>query len=318
MFGKRLPVSAILVLALVAIALSGCGGSSGSPSTSKKGPITVGSKIDTEGSLLGQMIIALLEKDGYEVVDRTRTGATDVVRKALLSGQIDVYPEYTANGILLFHPDAGTDPAVLQDAQRTYEQAKSLDASEGVVWLQPAPANNTWAVAVTKELAQSARLASLADVAAYVKGGGTFKIAGSQEFFDSEVAFPAFEKAYGFSLKPEQKLTLATGDTPATEKAAADGANGVNAAMAYGTDGQIAALGLVVLEDPKGAQPIYQPAPTVRAEVFEAYPELATILGPAFAKLDLATLQSLNAQVSIEGKDPKTVANDWLESQNLL
>ena len=98
----------------------------------------------------------------------------------------------------------------------------------------------------------------------------------------------------------------------------AQGSQGANAAMAYGTDGTIAALNLVVLADPKGAQPIYQPAPIVRQAVITKYPEIATILDPIFAKLDFATLQGLNKQVSVDGTAPKDVAATWLKSQGFV
>lgn len=103
-----------------------------------------------------------------------------------------------------------------------------------------------------------------------------------------------------------------------TEKTLADGTNGVNAAMAYGTDGTLSALDLVVLSDPKAAQPIYQPAPTVRKDVYDKYPQLATILDPVFAKLTLQTLQNLNGQIAVQGKDPQTVATTWLKSEGFL
>jgi osmoprotectant transport system substrate-binding protein len=94
----------------------------------------------------------------------------------------------------------------------------------------------------------------------YINDGGDVKVAGSQEFFDRDDAMPGFEEAYGFSLSGDQKVSLATGDTAVTAKAAAEGTDGVNAAMVYGTDGTIAALDLFVLDDPLGVQPIYQPS----------------------------------------------------------
>jgi osmoprotectant transport system substrate-binding protein len=315
----------LVVLAVVA-ALVGCsapssGGSSGTTTSTPaaKGPIRVGSKIDIEGPLLAQIMIAMLQKNGFTVQDMTRTGATDVVRKALLSGQIDMYPEYTANGVLIFLQGQKIDPAVLKDATQTYQTVKTLDLQvNNVVWLQPAPANNTWTVALTKTFAAANHIVSMADWAAYINSGKAVKIVGSQEFFTSPAAMPAFEKAYGFTLKPAQIVALATGDTAATEKAVSQGTSGANAAMAYGTDGTIAAYGLVTLTDPKGAQPIYQPAPTVRKAIFDKYPELATILDPVFAKLDTATLQTLNGQIAVDGKDPKTVATTWLTQQGFL
>ena len=317
----RSTVTALAALALT-LALVGCaapaGNAGGGASSGIRGLIVVGSKIDGEGSILGQMIIAVLRQGGFTVEDRTRTGATDVVRKALLSGQIDIYPEYTANGLLVFNKSASVDPAILKDAQATYAEAARLDLPNGVVWLKPAPANNTWAVAVPRAFATANGIVSMADWAAYINKGGTVKIVGSQEFFASAAAMPAFEAAYGFKLTSGQIVALASGDTAGTEKAASQGTSGANAAMAYGTDGTIAALDLVVLSDPKGAQPIYQPAPTVRKAIADKYPELATLLDPVFEKLTLETLQTLNGQVAVDGKDPKAVATEWLTSQGLL
>jgi osmoprotectant transport system substrate-binding protein len=314
---------ALAALALASVvALVGCSPAATSTapgSATPKGPVRVGSKIDVEGPVLGQIIISMLRMNGFTVEDKTRTGATDVVRKALLSGQIDIYPEYTANGVLIFLKDQKIDPAVLKDATRTYDTVKQLDLQvNGVVWLQPAPANNTWAVAVPRAFSTANNITSMSDWAAYINKGGNVKIVGSQEFFTSAAAMPAFEKAYGFTLSKSQIVALATGDTAVTEKAASQGTSGANAAMAYGTDGTIAALDLVVLSDPLAAQPIYQPAPTAAKAIMAKYPEIATILDPVFKSLTLETLQKLNGEVAVDGKDPKTVATSWLTSQGFL
>ena len=152
----------------------------------------------------------------------------------------------------------------------------------------------------------------------WINGGGQFKLAASAEFVERSDAMPAFQAAYGFKLKPDQVLTLAGGDTAVTIRAAAEKTSGVNAAMAYGTDGPVAALGLVIMEDTKGVQPIYAPAPTVRAEVLAKNPKIQTILAPVFKALDGVTLQALNAKIQIEGQDAKKVAGDFLKSKGLL
>ena len=313
-----------VVLALAAVLVAGCTESSDSTEgdegdAEEKGTVVVGSKIDTEGGILGQIIIQMLESDGFTVEDQTSTGATDVVRKALETAQIDVYPEYTANGLTVFYPDAGWDPEILKDAEATYEEAAALDLENAdIVWLEPAPANNTWAVAIPQALATDNDLVTLEDWAAYINEGGETKVVGSQEFFDRDDAMPSFETAYGFTLTDEQKVPLATGDTAVTEQAAADGTDGANAAMAYGTDGTIAALELFVLEDPLGAQPIYQPAPIFRGVIIEMYPGIPELLDPVFALLDKETLQDLNSQVALEGKDAATVAEEFLKAEGFI
>lgn len=306
-----------LMIVLVLAGVAGCGnGSTGDGET--KGPVTVGSKIDTEGGVLGQIIIAVLADAGFEVVDKTKTGTTDVVRKALTSGEIDIYPEYTGTALTQFFPDAKIPGGVSNDGQASFDTVKDLDAANEIVWLERAPANNTWAIAIPGDLASANSIASLADWAKYINAGNPVKLVGSQEFVDREDALPAFEKAYGFSLDADQLIVLSGGDTAQTEAAAAQGTNGANAAMAYGTDGSIAALGLVVLSDPLGVQPVYEPAPSIRKAILDEFPEIATLLDPVFKGLTLETLQDLNGKVAVDGQDPKVVATEYLKSKGLI
>jgi osmoprotectant transport system substrate-binding protein len=279
-------------------------------------PIRVASKIDTEGALLGQLIIQTLEANGIKTVNKVSLGNTKVVRGALTAGEIDVYPEYTGNGAFFFADES--NPA-WKNAAAGYQLVRKLDADKNkLVWLTPAPANNTWAIAIRQDVATSAKLKTLDDLGRYIGQGGVFKLAASAEFIERPDALPAFEKAYGFKLKQDQLLTLAGGDTAVTIKTAAEKTSGVNAAMAYGTDGPVAALGLVTLDDVKGVQPIYAPTPVIRAEVLAREPKIADLLKPVFLTLDGPTLQKLNASIAIEGRDARKVAGDYLKSKGLI
>lgn len=279
-------------------------------------PIVVGSKIDTEGSILGKMIVKVLSANGIPVVDKVGFGTTDLVRKAIVAKELDLYIEYTGNGAFFFQ---GTDPKVWQDERKGYETVKGLDLQKnGIVWLTPAPANNTWAIAVRRDLAKQAGLASLEDFARYVSKGGAVKLAASEEFISSAAALPAFQKAYGFSLGKSQLLSFSGGNTALTEQAASQGSNGVNCAMAYGTDGSLAALDLLVLADTKKVQPIYQPTAIVRKDALDRYPAIAAILDPVFKSLDLETLQGLNARAAVNGESPDAVAASYLKDKGFL
>ncbi len=276
-------------------------------------PVKVGSKIDTEGALLGNIILQVLESHGVKTVNKVQLGTTPVVRGAITTGELDIYPEYTGNGAFFFKEE--NDPA-WKNAKDGYDKVKKLDAEKNhLVWLTPAPANNTWTIAIRKDVAEKDKLTSLADLSSYLKAGGTFKLAASAEFIERADALPAFEKAYDFKLNQDQLLSLAGGDTAVTIKAAAQQTSGVNAAMAYGTDGPVAALGLQTLSDPKGVQPIYAPAPVVREAVLKAYPQLDEWLKPVFASLDEKTLQTLNAKIAVEGLDAKSVAAGYLKQK---
>src|SRR4051794_30130270 len=189
--------------------------------------VVVSSKLDTEATLLGNMILLTLEANGIATEDRITLGGTPVVRKAITAGEIDIYPEYTGNAAFFFNK---ADDPVWKDMQKGYEAAKKLDYDANkIVWLSPAPANNTWAIAVRKDLASSARLATMTDFGKWVAAGGELRLAGSAEFVNSPAALPSMQKTYGFTAKPSQLIVLSGGDTSATIKAAADKTNGANA-----------------------------------------------------------------------------------------
>ena len=284
--------------------------------TAQAADVTVSSKIDTEGNLLGNVIAQVLEAHGLTVNDRIGLGATPIVRKALIAGEIDIYPEYTGNAAFFFNK---ADDSVWKNAAAGYGEAKKLDYDANkIVWLDPAPANNTWAIGLRRDVATANKIQSLSDFGKFVAAGGKVKLAGSAEFVNSAAALPAFEKAYGFTLKPEQLLVLSGGDTSATIKAAAEQTDGVNAAMVYGTDGAIAAAGLVVLDDDKGVQPVYAPTPVIREATLKAHPEIAQWLKPVFDSFDLKTLQTLNGRIQVNGEAAKDVAADYLRSKGFV
>lgn len=278
--------------------------------------VRVGSKIDTEGALLGNIIQQVLEAHGVKTEGRLSLGNTKVMRTAIAAGEIDIYPEYTGNGAFFFSDEK--NPA-WKSAAAGYQRVKQLDYDKNrIVWLAPAPANNTWTIAVRRDVAAANRLQSLADLGAWLGRGGRFKLAASAEFIERPDALPAFQNAYGFKLRQDQLLALAGGDTSATIKAAAEQTSGVNAAMAYGTDGPVAALGLVALGDPKGVQPVYAPTPIIRADALSRHPEIAAWLKPVFQSLDEATLQKLNASIALEGRNARQVAAGYLKRKGFI
>src|SRR5271168_2382522 len=304
---RSLTAAAALTLAVALI---------GPPAQARDGAVVVASKIDTEGALLGNMILALLGAHGVAVENKLQLGPTNIVRAAILAGQIDIYPEYTGNGALFFHLEQ--DP-VWKDWAQGAAKVATLDREKNhLVWVAPAPANNTWVIAVRRDLAERHGLKTMNDFAKYLAGGGRIKLAASAEFVESPSALPAFEATYGFKLSDAQLLTLSGGNTSATLRAAAEAMSGVNAAMAYGTDGALSALGLTALIDDKGAQVVYAPAPVVREAVLREHPEIPKVLDPVFATLSLETLQKLNAEIAVDGEDAGAVAVAYLKSKDLL
>ena len=277
--------------------------------------VVVSSKLSSESAMIGQMIRLLLDAHGIPTVDRMTLGATPVVRKALLAGEIDVYVEYTGNAGFFFN--AAADPA-WKDLQQGYALGSRLDyAANRIVWLTPANASNAWALAVRRDVAAAYHLRSMSDFARWVRAGGQVVLACSAEFANAGT-LRALEKTYDFAMRPDQLIVLAGGETSATIGAAAARTNGINTAMVYGTDGGIVAARLVLLEDDQHNQPVYAPVPIAREAIIKAYPQLPAIVRPLMRSLDSETLRRLNARVQIDGESAQIVAADYLRAEGFL
>lgn len=277
--------------------------------------VVVSSKLSSESAMIGEMIRLLLDAHGVPTVDRMTLGATPVVRKALLAGEIDLYVEYTGNAGLFFN-DPG-NPA-WKDLRRGYELGARRDlAANHIVWLTPANASNAWALAVRHDLATAWHLGTMSDFARWVSSGGHVMLACSAEFANAGT-LRSLERTYGFTLRSDQMIVLAGGETSATITAAAAGTNGTNTAMVYGTDGGIVAANLQVLEDDRHDQPVYAPVPTMREAVLREYPQVAGIVKPLMESFTRETLQRLNSRVQVNGESAESVAQDYLRKGGFL
>jgi osmoprotectant transport system substrate-binding protein len=278
-------------------------------------PVVVSSKLSSESAMIGEMIRLVLNAAGIPTVDRLKIGATPVVRRALLDGEIDLYVEYTGNGGIFFNMPG--NPA-WKDFRKGYELGARLDyARNRIVWLTPAPASNAWALAVRRDVANAYHLRTMSDFARWVSGGGQVVLACSSEFANAGT-LRSLEDTYGFKLTSDQLIVLAGGETTAMITAAAARTDGTNTAMVYATDGGIAAANLVVLEDDKHDQPIYAPVPLIREAVLRAHPQIAALVKPVMESLDRKTLQRLNERVQVDGEAIQSVAKSYLESRRLL
>ncbi len=320
---KRSLAFSVAVFALAGLVLSGCSqqapdsAAPAEPAKKTVPAIKVGSLLDSEGALLGSMVIQILEANGFETVDKTKLGTPDVVRKALLEGEVDATVDYTGSGQYYIEGQEGLP--VWNDAKTGYDTIKKLDMEQNnISWLTPAPANNTELLSAQSDFLTKNSIVTMEDFAKYVNAGGETKVICSQTWADNSQGLKGFEEAYGFKLKKSQLVPLADGVTAQMLKAVAEGTDGVNFSLAYGTDGQLAELGLKLIEDTKSVPPVYEPAPVFRGEVTKAAPEIITLLQPVFESLDQAKLQDLNKQVAFDGKDPKAVAKEYLEANGFL
>lgn len=272
--------------------------------------LVVGSKAFTEQRLFGQILILLLEKNGFKAEDKTGLGGTLVVREALVNKQVDICVEYTGTGLLtiLKAQQAITDPA------KCYEEVKKLDEKNGIVWLPYMPANNTYCLMMRKADVEAFKIKTISDLSKYViSNPGKISLGVSAEFYSRPDGYKPLQAAYGFQF-PEDKIVKM--DPGLVYKALKEGQ--LQVSMGFATDGRIREFGLVVLEDDKAYFPVYNPSVVVRKETLDAYPELAKIFAPLSQKLDTKTMTELNFQVDGEHKPAKDVAKEFLTKAGLL
>lgn len=320
---RRHRAAALAAALLLALAAAGCGGddeSGASPSGGgADGPgvlegasFTVGSKDFGENIALGQMMILLLEREGATVEDKTNIKGTVNTRTALVSGEIDMYWEYTGTAWVTYLDNEEGIP----DAQQQAEELAEADRENGVAWLPIAEANNTYAFAVRSDTGTEVdQVETLSDLAELAKSNPELAtLCVGEEFSTRPDGLPGVEETYGFEF-PGNQVSL-VGDAVVYDQVARG--DRCNFGSVFATDGRIAANELRVLEDDKAFFPFFNPALTVRANVLEEHPQLEELFAPVIDALTDEVLIELNAKVDVEGQTPEDVASEFLEEQGIV
>lgn len=292
----------VLTLLTLFIAIA-CNGGSDTGDAGRS--LQVGSKDFTEQFILGEMYALVLEDQGFAVERKLNLGGTPVAHAALQSGQIDLYPEYTGTGLLtvLKLPASSDQDQVYQTVADAYKQNFNL------VWLEPAPMNNTQALAMTQDGSTKHGIKTISEM---VAKASELTMIGPPEFEAREDGLPGLKKAYGdFQLN-----RFIPADPGLRYQALQEGQADV--AVTFGTDGEINAFNLIVLEDDQGFFPPYQVAPVVRQEVLTKNPEIQDALNAIAPKLTNETMQRLNYEVSGKKREPAEVAKEFLTQEGLL
>lgn len=314
------------LLLAVAMLAAGCGlGTSGGyvPTGALAGPVAsvqkldgltigIGSKSFQEQLILGKIAAILMRSAGADVEDLTNMPGSDTSRQAMLEGQIQMAWEYTGTAWISY---LGHDTGI-PDKQEQYEAVKQEDADKhGLVWLEPAPMNNSYGFAVTRPNAEKYGLSKLSEMAKVPVEQRTFCV--ESEFANRNDGFEPMLKHYGVPLGTGvQRDSIRTLDTGAVYVATKNG--DCLFGEIFTTDGRIKSLDLVVLEDDKKYFPAYNVAPVIRRETLDKYPQLQDLLKPVSAKLTDEVLIELNAQVDVDGREPADVAMDWLVKEGFI
>jgi len=315
------PLTALMAVASVAV--SGCPVSKDSAGDNVKSgsiqkvdalngaKLTVGSKDFDEQLLLGQVAIVALQAAGATPVDKTNIQGSNNVRRALTGGDIDLYWDYTGTAWISYLKN--TKP--IDDSQKQFDAVVKADAAKDVTWWDRAPANNTYALAQTQATLAKYGVKTLSDYAALAKKNpAAASICAESEFQSRDDGFPGVEKTYGFNLPGKYEHLL---DTAVVYTELNKGGT-CNFGEVYETDGRVPSLKLNVLQDDKQFFPIYNPAISIRSDVAKKYPQLEALFKPIADKLTTATLSALNKEVSVDGKKPRAVAQEWMRSEGFI
>ncbi|MGK9468821.1 glycine betaine ABC transporter substrate-binding protein [Pantoea agglomerans] len=276
-------------------------------------PLVMATKSFTEQHILSAMTVLWLQKKGFEVVPK-RNIATTIGRNALLNKQIDMVWEYTGTSLIIFNHI--NQP---MSSQQAYETVKKLDARLGLVWLNPAPMNNTYAFAMTRERAEKEGISTMSQLVAKIEQvrktdpDHNWRLGLDLEFSGRSDGMKPLQKTYNLTLDRPQIRQM---DPGLVYNAIRDGF--VDAGLIYTTDGRVKGFDMKVLEDDKHFFPSYNVTPVVRQDVLASNPGLDTALNQLSAQITDEAITELNKRVDIDHQSPETVARDFLKSKNML
>lgn len=307
------------------LGLSGCGlGTSGGfvPSGSATGPIGdidlsgasigVGSKNFTEQLILGKMAVILLRAVGADSQDLTNIPGSSSARQALIEDQVQMQWEYTGTAWIAYLGETKPIP----DETKQYEAVRDRDAKDnGLVWLEPAPMNNTYGFAAPTATLKKLGVTKLSELSTVPTSELTFCV--ESEFNNRDDGFDPMLKTYGLAKGrdfPDDNVKVL--DTGAIYSATDKGT--CTFGEVFTTDGRIKALDLTVLEDDKAYFPKYNVAPVLTQAVIDEHPAVEDLFAPVTAELTDEVLIDLNAKVDVDGEDPAEVAFQWLKDAGFI
>jgi len=276
--------------------------------------ITVTAKNFTEQLILGKIAVLAAQAAGFEVTDMTNVPGSVAVRQLMLDGGADMTYEYTGTAWLTYLGEEAGIP----DKDEQYTAVRDADEANGLVWLEPAPLNNTYAMAVRSEaVAELGDVATLSQIAALPVEQRTFCV--EAEFNSRADGFAPMLERYGLELGaadgvPTSNVSIL--DTGTVYEATDRGR--CNFGEVFTTDGRIDSLDLTVLEDDAGFFPAYNVAPVLTDDVLRQYPQLADVYEEISPSLTDDELRTLNRRVDVEGEEPADVAFDWMVEKGFV
>ena len=267
--------------------------------------INIATKPMTEGYILGQMLTELIEQDTDLKVNMTTGvgGGTSNIHPAIVKGEFDLYPEYTGTSWeAVLKKEASYDESKFDELQKEYKEKYNLE------YVNLYGFNNTYGLAVNKDIAEKYNLKTYSDLAAV---SNNLIFGAEYDFFEREDGYKELQKVYNVDFKKKIDMDIGLKYQAMKDKK-------IDVMVIFTTDGQLAISDVVVLEDDKKMYPSYRAGTVIRSEILSEYPELKPVLEKLNNILDDKTMADLNYQVESEGKKPEDVAREYLQEKGLL
>lgn len=282
-------------------------------SAASAAPIVMATKSFTEQHIVSALATMWLKKKGFDIEPKTNI-ATTITRNAMLSKQVDMTWEYTGTSLIIFnHIEQRMSP------EEAWQTVKKLDGEKGLIWLNPAPMNNTYAFAMKRDRAEKEQIETISQLVEKVEQvrktdpENNWMLGLDLEFAGRSDGLKPLQKAYGLELDRPQIRQM---DPGLVYNAIRDGF--VDAGLVYTTDGRVKGFELKVLKDDKGYFPSYALTPVVRKETLDAHPGLAEALNQLSPLITDDAITEMNKRVDIDHQSPQQVARDFLKSNGLL
>jgi glycine betaine/choline ABC-type transport system substrate-binding protein len=274
--------------------------------TKSQRKIVIASKPHSEQYILAEMIAKLIEKHSDIKVERKLGigGGTSNIHPAMISGEIDIYPEYTGTAwLFVLKEKTNLSPIdIYKGVKEQYHEKFKI------TWFNIYGFNNTYSLAIKPALAKQYKIKTYSDLA---KHADKFIFGAEYDFFEREDGYSGLQKVYGINFKTNKELDIGL-------KYEAISSGKVDIINSFSTDGLLRKYKLKVLKDNKNFFPAYQAATLIREDTLKKYPELVNILKKLEGQINNIEMITLNYLVESEKKDPKVIAEDFLYKKGLL
>lgn len=291
----------LLILGVIIVALVGFEGYNYYES---RNTIIIGSQNSNEQIILGNMLGILIKNDtNYKIDEKLDLGGTSVVFDAMVNGDVDLYVEYTGSGLMdIMHRKSNSNSKeVYNTVKEYYKKNYKID------WLSPLGFNNTYILAMNRNLAKKNNINSISDLS---KISNKLVLGSTMEFLNRSDGYLGLQKVYGLKFKSTKGLDAGL-------RYDALSRNETQVADAFSTDGILEKMNFKTLKDDKNFFPPYDAVPIVRESTLKKYPKLKPVLEKLKGKITYKDMRKMNYAAD-KGGDPKAIAENFLRSKNLI